>query len=163
MAIPFLYTLPVSARAAYPFILRGTKQGLSSRAIESAIRSAGLPISRARTVVPLMREINSIITHSRNLKFVPLGNVINTSRLSESLTFQRNQFSYKVLVKGIDSNGLERSQYIQIGTDRDNMTRGAIEGKARRLVEGSEDYNTVSVDSAIIEEGLQRGNSFFIE
>lgn len=159
MATPFLLTLPKTARIAYPFIRGGVRAGLSSREIERTIRNAGMQISRARSIVPLMRELQAIERASRNIKFIPKGNVINTARLAESLTTIGRQFSYKVTVTGVDQNGLEFDQFIQVTTDRNDLTPADIEAGAIESVETFGSGESAIIIGAVIEEGLQRTTS----
>lgn len=158
MATGLLWRLPASARAAYPFILAGTRRGLSSRAIERSVREAGLPISRTRSILPLMNAIRESEAAAANLKFVGLNRVINVNRLPEAITNIRREFSYQVAVTGIDATGQRVNRFIQVTTDNARLTRGEIEDAARQAAQGEAESGNLAEVNVQIDNGVRRAN-----
>lgn len=158
MATPFLYTFGRSALAAYPFILRGTRQGLSSRAIESAIRASGLPISRGRTILPIMRRLEQLEAAGRAIRFIPKSNTINVDRLPEAITRLRREFSYSVRVTGIDPSGRTTSRFVTVSTDNPGLTPGEIEQLAADAVGPDGGSGPMMQVQATLQSGVRRSN-----
>jgi len=158
MAVPLLWRLPASARIAYPFILAGTRRGLSSRAIEQSVREAGLRISRTRTILPLMRAIREAEAAGRNVRFIPKGNAVNVNRLPEAITHIRREFSYSVRVRGLDGSGAPIERFIQVTTDNPLMTVQEIEDNARAAAEGELESGGLADVEVQIDEGLRRAD-----
>ena len=156
MALPLLYTLPATARAAYPFILAGTRRGLSSRAIERTIRDAGLSISRTRSILPLMSEIKLAERAARNIKFTNLNATINVNRLPQAITMLRREYSYVVRIKGISPGGQLIDRHTTVSTDRNNMTRAEIEDIARQSAEDEGQSDTLQEIEVQLESGQRR-------
>ena len=100
MAIPLLYTLNRSARAVYPFVVRGVREGLSQRAIGDVIRRVeGLRISSA-TLSTLHRAVKSVYERGGRLQFLNYGKRPNVASLPIALTRQKRQQSYLIKVTG---------------------------------------------------------------
>lgn len=156
MAIaPILSTLPKTARVAYPIIQTGVRRGLSTRAIERAVRAAGLPISRS-SILPIRRAILGIEKVGRNLRNVKSAGVINTRRLPESITRIATRYSYTVRIRGRDIQGNVTERYIQVLTDESRLTRGEIESRAVDIInDNTSQYGILEAQATII-EGVQR-------
>jgi len=151
MAIPFLSTLSKSARTIYPQVLSGVKQGLSSRAIERSIRAAGFPVSRSRTLLPMMRAITEVERRGAAVKNIGLNRSINVNRLPVSLTPLRRRYSYTVRVRGINSVGDIVDQYLTYSTNSSTILRKTIEERVLEIAstgqsgEALEDIQTTLV------------------
>lgn len=129
MALPYLLTLNARARFAYPIIQRGVRSGLSSRAIAESLQAADLGIRRA-TLLDIMRRERELVTHSQNLRFLPLDRAPNPDRLPEALTRLRRQYSYKIELSGqiIDTAELI-TRSVTVSTSK-LLTRRAVEAIA---------------------------------
>lgn len=155
MAIPLLYQLPKTARVAYPIIASGTRRGLSSRAIERTIREAGLPISRTRSIIPIMQSIREAEIAGRNIRFTPKSANIDLNVLPPALTNLRKGYSLNVRVRGRGSQGfIER--YVTVTTDRSFITPAEVESRALTLVEGSEASSDQLEDVEVVIDSGQR-------
>ena len=158
MAIPLLSTLPATARVAYPIIQAGARRGLSSRAIERIVRQSGLLISRGRSILPIMRATQLIEAAGANIRFIPKGLNINTSRLPIALTSIRREFSYTVRVLGQDQFGGFIDRFVTVSTDKTLVTPGELEDAARELVAERGPFNIMEVQSATLQTGIQRAD-----
>lgn len=156
MPVPFLYTLPKTARLWYSTILAGTRRGLSSRAIERAIRKVGGIISRGRSILPLMRRMKTLETQGRAVRFIPKGNVINVNRLPESITLIGNRYTYNVRVVGRDALGDLKTRFSNVTTNRNNLTPGEIEEMAMEDWEQSDKRYQLTDTHFTLVEGMQR-------
>ena len=156
MALPLLATLPKTARIAYPIILAGTRRGLSSRAIESIVRQAGLPISRPRSILPIMRAVKAAEVAGANVRFIPKKNFINVARLPVSLTFIRRNFSFRVNVLGRDIFGNLIDRNVTVSTGRSLITPEEIEAAAGEMVSEEGQSDTLVDVTTMIEFGMQR-------
>ena len=158
MALPLLATLPKTARIAYPIIQAGTRRGLSSRAIERIVRQAGLPISRGRSILPIMRSVQAIEAAGANIRFIPKLLRINTMRLPTALTFIRRNFSFTVRVVGRDLFGNLIERHVTVSTDRALVTPAEIEEAADFLVSEEGQSDTLSEVQSTIQSGVQRAD-----
>lgn len=160
MALPLLYTLPKTARIAYPFIVAGTRRGLSSRAIERTIRAAGLQISRARSILPIMRDERARIAHGLRLKHEPLNATIDVDKLPHAITrLPRGRYSYTVRITGIDVNYNFIDRFTQVSTDR-YLTREQIQDVAYENALDEGESVTLQDISVTLEDGVQRLSPF---
>lgn len=156
MALPLLLTLPKTARIAFPIIQAGTRRGLSSRAIESIVRQAGLSISRGRSILPIMREVQAIEAAGANIRFIPKHLTINTARLPLALTDIRRDFSFSVRVRGRDAFGNLIDRHVTVSTDRTLITPGEIEEAADFLVSAEGQSETLAEVTSTLQTGVQR-------
>jgi len=159
VTIPLLFTLPSTARLAYPFILSGVRRGMSSRAIESSIRSAGLPISRGRSILPIQRALKEIDRHGRNLRFINKSLRVDTSRLPESITDIRKRFSYQYIVKGIDPNGQFIERQITISTDNADITVGELDQIAEEIATSGNNYAVLDGVTVTLDFGIKKAGA----
>lgn len=155
MAGPFLFTLPKSARTAFPTILSGVRRGLSSRNITTSLQRAGIRISRSRSVLPAMRAIRQLEAQGQNVRFVGQASRINTNRLPPAITQQRRRFSYRVRVNYVGPFGPD-VRYLTIATDSPNWTRAMIEGRAREFATGRTASGGLTDVEVTLESGQQR-------
>ncbi len=155
MAIPFLATLPATARAAYPIILSGVERGLSSRAIERTVRAAGLQISRSRSILPLRREILARQASGRNVRFIPKGNRIDVNKLPYAITRTSKNYAHYVTYKSRSPEGVLKEMAVTISTDRDDLTPGMIEQMAHHLIEQWSGYNLTDPSSIMLSHSVQ--------
>lgn len=160
MPIKFLYTLPKSARLAYPHILAGVRRGMSVSAIERSIRAAGLPISRARTLTPLVARLREIETRGRAVRSVARTEIINTELLPESVTDIRRRFSYQYRQTGIDRFGKQVTRNITVTTDNELLTRRQLDNFANRIISNRDKYEQLEESTLELEFGIQRGVDF---
>lgn len=108
---------------------------MSSRAIEQTIRNAGISVSRSRTILPLMREIQAVEKRGANVRHVARSRSINVARLPESLTPLRRKYSYTVRVRGINSLGKLTEQYLQYSTNSSTIKRETIENRVAEIAD----------------------------
>ena len=155
MAIPFLATLPATARAAYPIILSGVERGLSSRAIERTVRAAGLQISRSRSILPLRREILARQASGRNVRFIPKGNRIDVNKLPYAITRTSKNYAHYVTYKSRSPEGVLKEMAITISTDRDDLTPGMVEQMAHHLIERWSGYNLTDPSSIMLSHSVR--------
>lgn len=156
MAIPFLFTLPVSARLVYPHIVAGVRRGLSANAIERSIRAAGLRITRVTTLNPLIARIKAIERHGTFLRFANKRFAIRTQLLPEALTTINDRFSYTYRVTGTDEFGNRRTRHVTVTTNNAAITVGELDEAARSMVvAGSISDNLTDVE-VVIDFGIQR-------
>ena len=156
MAIPLLLTLSATARLAYPFIVSGVRSGLSSRSIEKLVRGAGLPISRSRSILPLMRALKKIDTHAGNLRFTPKGLGFNTNLLPESVTDIRRNLSYTYTVTGTDPKGKFIELAITISTDNDRITAGELDSLVEDIVTSGNNYAVLEDITITLDFGIKK-------
>lgn len=156
MPIPLLATLSQTARIAYPIIQAGTRRGLSSRAIERTVRQAGLQISRGRSILPIMRQVQAIEAAGAAIRFIPKSLHVNTSKLPLSLTDIRREFSFTVRVRGVDAFGNLIDRHVTVSTDRALITPGEIEDAADFLVSQEGQSDTLVEVTSTLQSGVQR-------
>lgn len=152
----FLSLLPKSARAAYPIIRRGHREGLSSRAIERRVRDAGLTISRGRSILPIMRALDSLETQGRNVRFVPSQSVVNVNRLPPAITDIRKQYQYRIQVVSPELLASGEELFLHLGTNNPTLTPTMIKDEMFSIM--ADDPEKYKLDGAelFIEYGEQR-------
>lgn len=155
MAVPFVTGLSVANRKLVPFIRRAVREGLSSRATERLIREAGFRVSRSRFIVPALREYNQLERQGRSAVSGNRARVINTRRLPPASTNMAKQYSYRVRVTVLGDDGLPIDRFIQVSTDRSDLSRGMIEDAARDMITDSPDTYGLDQFDVDIEMGMQ--------
>lgn len=158
MPLPLLELLPATARAAYPYIVAATRRGLSSRQIETFVRAEIGPISRGRSILPLMRAIRERDAIASSVRFIPKGRTINVDRLPASLTTIRRNYSFTVHVSGRDLFGRLIEREVTVTTDRRSITPGEIEEAARELVSEGGQSPTLTEVGATLQSGIRRAD-----
>ena len=156
MAASFLSLLPKSARAAYPIIRRGHREGLSSRAIERRVRQAGLTISRGRSILPIMRALDALETQGRRVKFVPAQSVVNVKRLPPAITDIKKQYQYRIQIVTPELIAADEEFYLHLGTNNPVMSPTMIKDEMREIMlQDPEKYHLLNAE-LFIEYGEQR-------
>ncbi len=154
MPIPLLNTLPRTARAAYPIIVGGVRRGLSTRQIESAVRAAGLQISRGRSIVPLRRELLRQDVAAAALRFVNKNKLINLANLPPSVTPIRGKYSFTYKFTGLDWRGQAMEGFLTVTSDQEALTPGELDESALEAAEGDQRY-PATITSLTLETALQ--------
>lgn len=155
MAIPFLTTITRANRRLIPFIRRAVREGMSSRQTESAIRAAGFRVSRSRFIVPALREYNQLERQGRAAVSGNRSRRINTRRLPPATTRIAQQYSYRVRITTMGPDGFPIESYIQVGTDRSDLTGGMLEDMARDMITASPDTYGLDQFEVELETGMQ--------
>lgn len=159
MAAPLIAGLTRAARIAMPFIERGVREGLSSRAIESAIRAGGLSVPRRQVLLDVMRGLKGIEDSGKSLKFLRQGARPDPSRMPEALTRIRRQFSYTVEVRGTHvSTGSPFVQHVTVTSDS-LLTRAEMEEAAAEAVDSSKDRYGMEIESAVPIKAIKAGTA----
>lgn len=156
MAGPLLSAFPKSARAAFPFIQSGVRRGLSTRAIEQSIRKAGIPVSRARTIVPLARELRAIEQAGRNIRNIGKTRTINVDRLPLAVTRQRRRYAFIVRITGIDAEQGLIERHVTVSTDRKKITPEELEAAAEQMALGEGESGSLQDVSATLQFGTRQ-------
>jgi hypothetical protein len=156
MAGSFLDFLSAAARASYPFIQRGVREGLSANAIQKSLSANDIHLRRT-TILDLVRRERELVSAGSSLKFLNRNARPDPRRLPEALTSLRRQYSFTVEVRGTSlSNGESRVQNVTVVSDR-LLTRGEIEDVAEGFAtDGGERYG-MNVDSLLLTRGMKAG------
>lgn len=157
MPAPFLATLTASARAAYPFIQRGVREGLSSRALERVIRAAGLAIRR-QDLLTAMRLESGVQTQGSELRFLNQDHRPNPARLPIALTKIRRQYSFIVEVSGVNVSTGELTRRNVTVTSDSLLTRREIEAAAVDAVDSQGTRYGMRESSGTLTSGMQSGS-----
>jgi len=105
-----------------------------------------------------MSHFQAILDHGANLKFIPSGLAVNTSKLPVALTDIRREFSYNVRVTGQDPTGTLIERNITVSTDNARLSRQEIEDLALQATEkGGTPYGVVG-GVAQLQFGVQRAD-----
>ena len=113
----FLSTVSKAARTAYPVIQRAVREGLSYRAIQSAIREElGRGISNTVLGQLIQRE-RGLVAYGVNIEGMRDDRRLNINRLPEALTRQRKLASFVVELEGIDANGRKAIRRVTVSSD----------------------------------------------
>ena len=156
MAASFLSLLPKSARAAYPIIRRGHREGLSGREIERRVRQAGLPISRGRSIGPIMKALDALESQGRRVRFIPSAARINVQRLPPAITDIKKQYQYRMQLFNVSEGNLVSKGIVQYQTNNPNLTPQMVKDEMWDQMKASgEDYG-VDDPRFVIEYGEQR-------
>jgi hypothetical protein len=158
MAGPFLDTLSRAARAAWPFIQRGVREGLSSRSIERALVEGGLSGVRRSTLLDLMRMSAFEQRAGDALNRLQPNRRIEAQALPEALTKIRRSFSFTVDVTGtLISTGKSITRSITIASDRE-LTPLEIRQAAVAAVDAAGDRYGMTVEETKITGGRRAGS-----
>lgn len=157
MAAPLIAGLTRAARLALPFIERGVREGLSSRAIERAIRDGGLSAPRRQVLLDTMRALKGVEDAGKALKFLRQDARPDPSRLPEALTTIRRQYSFTVEVRGtLISTGEDFVQHVTVTSDS-LLTRAEMEEAAVEAVDQGQERYGIKVSSALPIKGIKAG------
>ncbi len=156
MAVPLLQTLSRIARAAWPIIQRGVREGLSANKIGAVLRTQGLGIRR-QTLLQITGAERKIWTHGLSLRFLPFSATPNLRKLPVALSKIRRQYSFVVSLTGRSRlTGLPMVQNVTVSTDV-GMSRQAIEAVGEEMgIAGKERYDLV-LEKVLLISGLRAG------
>lgn len=156
MALPYLATLNIAARTAYPLIQKGVRAGLSANRIGSALADAGMGIRRS-TLLSIVKRERTLLDHSRNLRFLPFDRAPDPERLPEALTRLRRKYSYQIGVRGyIGDTGEPIQRFVTIASST-IITRRQAESAAMQMVEDDPDTYPIVIERVILDSVLRAG------
>lgn len=159
MAAPILDVLSHATRTAWPFVQRGVREGLSSRAIDTLLRERLGTSIRRSVLLDLMKVERGTLEAGSLIRHAPRNRLIRPDVLQEAATKLQRQLSFVVEVIGRNpGTGAPAIQNITVSVDRPR-TPAEIEQLAEEAVARSGDrYGFVPVGSRII-KGLKAGAS----
>lgn len=153
-----LDSLPRSAKAAYPAIERGVREGLSAERIQSALQANGMGIRRQR-LLDIMRLVKGVTDYGKVLRSMDREAPIATDALPEAITRTRRGFSYTVELRGAGVMGSSTVQHVTVSTDNPALSPQDILDAARELGVRGQDRYGLSVEQATIVSGIRAGAS----
>jgi hypothetical protein len=156
MAVPLLSRLSLSARKAYPFIVRAVRQGLSLERIGKAFRAEGIALSN-EVFRQLARAERSLQAASGELRFLRPGQRPSPTRLPEALTriLRRYAFFVEVMARDV-STGEQVLKNVTVSTSR-LMTKRQIEVAAMEAVDMGLSTYGLEADTALLVGGMKSG------
>lgn len=156
MVLPFLSTLSARARQAYPIIQRGVSEGLSARAIQTTLSSAGLGIRR-QTLLDTVRRIKDVEGRGQRLRFIRSDRTPDPRRLPEALTTLRRSFSFRVELRGVDfGTGDPFTRFVTVALDKP-LTRQEIERKAEQFILDEPKRYGIDIETVLLVHGSKAG------
>lgn len=158
MAAPLIAGLTRAARLAMPFIERGVREGLSSRAIETAIRAGGFAAPRRTVLLEVMRAMRGVEESGKALRFLRQGARPDPARLPEALTTIRRAYSFTLEVRGTHiSTGAPLVQHVTVTSDT-LLTRAEMEAAAAEAVDQGNERYGIEVESVLPIKGIKAGS-----
>lgn len=158
MALPLLARLSASARSAFPFIRRAVSEGMSVLDTQVLLNESGFPVKQTE----LLRVINAVRKEMRlgaDLRGLPRDRPIAARLLHDAITPLRRQFSFDVLVRGIDTAaGVLRGQHVTVTSD-DPLSPEQIEAIAERFAVGREGSGGMEEVTAELVSGRKAGRA----
>ena len=156
MAISFLHNLSKTARAAYPIIQRGVREGLSANRLAEVLKSQGLGLRR-ESLLDIVRAERGVVESSDRLRFLNQNARPNPAHLKEALTKTRRNYTFTVELRGTNKlTGASMIQHVTVATDR-LLTRSEIESAGERLGQRGSDRYGIDIDTAILTRGTKAG------
>lgn len=156
MPPPLSLQLSARVRRLLPSIESGVAAGLSSRAINEAIRRATGTGIRRQVLLDIMREIQGIQRAGDLLRFVRRDRVPTPGRVPVALTPIRRALSSTVRVIGrLLTTGEAISRFVQVTHD-DILTRGQIEDIATGFIEDDQDEYGIVLESVLLTRQVRR-------
>ena len=156
MVAPFLLRQSSRARRASPMILRGVREGISSRQLMGVLQKAGLGIRR-QVLLDLMRLYGDEVAIGPVLSALGINRFPNPMRLPPALTKIRRAYSFTVRVRGAElDTGLETEQFVTVTSDT-LLTRGEIEALADQAIEADRSRYNLIVADLLLTGGLRAG------
>ena len=161
MPTPLSLRLSQRVRRLLPIIEGGVTSGLSSRAINTAIRNATGTGIRRQDLLDIIREIKGIQKHGDTLKNVRLDRRPDPRRTPNALTPISTAISSTVQIKGrLFGTAALVVQHVQVVHDS-ILTRGQIEDIAAAFFdeEQEEQFKSTSgieLDEVLLVEQVQR-------
>jgi hypothetical protein len=158
VALPLIAGLTRAARIAYPFIERGVREGLSSRAIENAIRAGGLSAPRRSVLLEVIRGIKGVEASAGRIENVRRSFKPSPELHAPALTKIRRAYSYTLEVTGSSiGTGMPLTQHIQITSDTPLSALEREEAAAEALSAGESRYG-IEVDKIKTTRALRAGS-----
>jgi CRP-like cAMP-binding protein len=154
---PFLYSqLTTRQRAAYPYVIRGVREGLSQRKIEAALRVMELGI-RHEVMRSMIRHEQTAQEYSNVLGLLRPSEKPVASRLPQALTKLTRRYAFTVEVTGtMPRTGQRVTHYITLSMSA-LMSRSAMESLAQDIVAGRKERYATDVEAATLKSGLRAG------
>lgn len=156
MPPPLIFTLGKRARAAFPIIQRGVREGISANSIQTILRASNMGIRR-QTLLDIIRAERGVISAGKDLRNIRLGFVPDPRRLPEALTKMRRSFSFTVRITGTDvSTGEALIQNISVALDKP-LTRSQIESIAVDFIEADFERYGLDITEVLLVSGVKAG------
>lgn len=156
MPPPLSLQLSRRVRQLLPVIRGGVASGLSSRAINDAIRNSTGSGIRRQVLLDIMREIRGIQQAGDRLKNVRLDRVPDPSRVRRALTPIRREFGSTVRISGLDLNtGQSLTRHVTVTHDA-VLTRGEIEDIALGFLEDDKEEYPIVLTAVLLVEQVRR-------
>lgn len=156
MTVPFLSTLPRSARLFYPIAQRGVREGLSANRIIEAFRAGGGRIRR-QTALEVVRRERGVREVGVRLRFLKRGTFPDIRRLPEALTKLRRAFSFTVRLRGIDAATFEDvERMVTVALDRP-QSRSMIEQIAFEFAQPEPEQYGMELTEVLLMSGKKAG------
>lgn len=158
MALPFLHTLSLTARQAYPVIVSGVWRGLSANRIQSVLKESGLGIRR-QTLLNIVARERGLKNTSAYLRTLRRNQRPNPLALGEAITKLTRAYSVTLEVRGsLADTGASTSQFVTLSMDT-LLPREQMESLALDIVnEGVARYGMVT-ESVRFTEGVRAGGA----
>jgi len=153
-----LDSLTPAARAAYPAIQRGVREGLSTTRIQNALRAAGMGVRR-QVLLDVIRLERGLTDYGKILRSFSRSVPIVGELLPPALTRTRRGFSYTVELRGRDRFGGLSVQHVTVSTDNPALTPQQITDRASELGVAGRDRYGMEPESATIVRGMRAGAS----
>jgi len=156
MPLPILAALNKRARAAYPFIRRGVKEGMSANSIQNALIASGMGIARS-SLLKIVRAERDAKTESSKLKFLGMDRRPDPRKLPLARTIITRKYAFIVKFFVFNEATLEdEEQYITVSTDN-LLTRSQIENTAITAFTDSPERYPNKLLKVQLDEGMQAG------
>lgn len=156
MAGSVLDGLSKTARAAYPFISSGVRQGLSANAIGRSLADAGLSIRR-QALLDLVRLEKGATDYGKILRSLSRTARIDVGALPESITKIRRAYAYVLEVRGTTAGGGVLTKHVTVSSDQPNLSASDLEAAAQEMGEGPNPSGGLTVTSVSIVRGMRAG------
>jgi hypothetical protein len=153
-----LDALTKSARAAYPIIQRGVREGLSTSRIQSTLTGAGLGVRR-QVLLDIIRVERGLAEAGSILRSLSQDSRPAALGLPDAATRTRRSFSYTVELRGIGAGGSATVQHVTVTTDNPGMTIRQITQLAEEMGQRGRDRYGLNVQSATIVRGMKAGEA----
>lgn len=157
MPVPFLATLSLTARMAYPAIVGGVRRGLSANRIQQILVKSGIGIRRSTMLNVIARE-KGIIQGGGYLRGLRRGQRFNPLALPEAITSIKRKYAITLELEGTQLDTfLPRTQFITLSMSQP-MDRLSMEQLAISIAEAEtrERYG-IEVGAVRILEGVRAG------
>lgn len=122
-----------SARVALPFVRSMVEKGLTTTAIQQALRPLGVPVRRT-DLLALVRGIKDEALARPYIASVRDNLLIDPMRLGAPLTSTLRKFSFQVRLDGLDPDtGEKTSFHVTISSSR-NLLKSTVKAAALNMV-----------------------------